>query len=79
MNHKFHNVRARHRLATAENHNLESSLGNLVNELERLGGREFRRLVFASILVTVLARQVTLIRCHPRNNHAKDLILFLQI
>ena len=35
MCHKFHDIRARHRLATAKNHDLESGLRNLVDELER--------------------------------------------
>ena len=35
MGHKFDDVRARHRFATAENHDLESGFSNLVNELER--------------------------------------------
>ena len=35
MSHKFNDVRASHRLATAENHDLESGLRNLVDELER--------------------------------------------
>ena len=35
MGHKFHDIRARHRLATAKNHDLESGLRNLVDELER--------------------------------------------
>ena len=72
MGHKFHDIRAGHRFATAENHDLESGLGNFVNELERFGSCEFCRLVFASVLVAVFARQVTLIRCHPRNNHSKS-------
>ena len=79
MRNQFHDIGAGHGLAAAENHDLESGLGNLVNELERLGGREFSRLVLTRILVAVLARQVTLIRRHPRDNHAIDLIFFPNI
>lgn len=69
MRDQFHDVGTGHGLATAKNHDLEPRLRDLVNQLERLGSREFGRLVLARVLVAVLASQVTFVGSHPRYNH----------
>ena len=68
---EVHNIGTGHRLATAENHDLEPRLRDFVNELKGFCRREFGRLVLARVLVAVLAGQVTLVGGHPRYNHHK--------
>ena len=79
MGYEVYNVGTCHRLATAENHDLESSLRDFVNQLHGLGGREFGSLVLACILVAVLAGQVTLVGGHPRYDHLKPQFSALKI
>ncbi len=69
--HQFHNIRAGHGLAAAKNHDLEPRLRDFINQFQRLRRREFGSLVFARVLVAVLAGQVTLVGGHPRYYHLK--------
>ena len=79
VGHQFHNVRACHRLATAKDHNLEPRLRDFVNQLEGFCRCEFSSLIFACILVAVLAGQVTLVGGHPRYDHLKPQFSALKI